>query len=186
MQELEQTGCFYDLRTIDRANWQSEVPDHIALPFQGIPICQYIENSFGIRCCDADTKAETGLFLFAPVIPFDGSSVTLAYNILEKVATQNDVPISASMNLVSPTTVDLVISISFVRTNEAASRVHKVKEVLHREFRKHGFNPYRIDIEHHDPKTMFGSQTRIDLLRTLKLALDPNNIIAPGRYVSIQ
>jgi 4-cresol dehydrogenase (hydroxylating) len=184
MEELEQASCFYDLRFIDRERWPAEVPDHVAFPFQGVPTCKYIENSFDARCSNVDAEAVTGLFLYAPVLPFDGKSLTIAFRILEQLTRDYELPINASINMIPPTTIDLVLSIAFQRTSEAIERVHYVKEILQLKFQEQSFVPYRVDIEHHDPPNLYDSQTRIDVLAKLKTALDPNNIISPRRYVS--
>jgi 4-cresol dehydrogenase (hydroxylating) len=52
---------------------------------------------------------------------------------------------------------------------------------LQRRLTAAGYYPYRLGIQ--SMNLLDSDPARADFLSTLKRALDPNNIIAPGRYV---
>jgi len=86
------------------------------------------------------------------------------------------------MNVVNPRTLEHVINVSFDLADEAATRrAQACVDALDDEFRRHGYLPYRVGVEQM-ARFLDPADTFWQTVRDLKLALDPNRIIAPGRY----
>jgi 4-cresol dehydrogenase (hydroxylating) len=88
-----------------------------------------------------------------------------------------------TLSQVSERALCAVLSIHFDRRNpEESERAGTCHDALVRELLEHGYPPYRgaprtVDLLHEDAPVYW------DVTRCLKLALDPHELIAPGRYV---
>ena len=91
-------------------------------------------------------------------------------------------PMPLTITLVTPATAVLVFSISFQRDDAAqAERATGLYHALEEACRAAGIAPYRLGLLSGDPAAYIPPE-RMNILRALKRALDPNNVIAPGRY----
>ncbi len=132
--------------------------------------------------CDLDRRSETGLLLCMPVVPHDAADLCHALRIVDEVSRGAGVVLNAALNLLSQRVVDMVVTIRFHRLTEV-ERAHAALETLHRCFDQAGYFPYRVDVDHMDPDTLYRSADYIAVLKRLKQVMDPDLIIAPGRYV---
>jgi 4-cresol dehydrogenase (hydroxylating) flavoprotein subunit len=85
--------------------------------------------------------------------------------------------------MLTPRAVSCVISITYDR--EIAGQDEQAMLCYHTlvsECYRAGYYPYRLGIQGMERSPH--SDNYADLLRKLKKALDPNGILAPGRYVS--
>src|SRR5262249_28810096 len=101
----------------------------------------------------------------------------------EAIAAEEGVRRNATLNLLGPTAVDLVMSLRFPRTADGIRRGHTALDRLVRTFTAEGVFPYPADIHHQGAAELYGTGPYRDPLRELKQALDPQGIIAPGRYL---
>jgi 4-cresol dehydrogenase (hydroxylating) len=156
----------------------------LAGSFAGRPgACRSIRTMFGARGCDVDRSGAEGWLMFLPVVPFEPAALRRALSLSEAIAGREGLQRNATLNLLGPNGVDLVVSLRFPRTAEGIRRGHSALDQLHRAFREEGFFPYRADVDHQHADDLYGTGPYRDTLRELKRALDPQGIIAPGRYL---
>jgi 4-cresol dehydrogenase (hydroxylating) len=87
-----------------------------------------------------------------------------------------------TLNIVSAKALESVINLAFDRRDEEASaRAAKAIDNLHERLMEQGLIPYRTSIRMMDRITD-ENDTFWQTVRDLKKVLDPNGIIAPGRY----
>ncbi|GGF10619.1 4-cresol dehydrogenase [Aliidongia dinghuensis] len=123
-----------------------------------------------------------GIAFSAPVIPLDGPTIRAAVEATDRVGASFGFTPAVTLNLMNDRTLEGVVSIDFSRADSA--RRQQAKEclrALNRAYFDLGCTPYRIDIDNMDlvlrPDDPFWTT-----VRSLKQALDPDGIIAPGRY----
>lgn len=124
-----------------------------------------------------------GLLWCAPVAPSVGSSVLSMTALAEDILLAHGFEPMISLTLTTDRAVTCVVSISYDRQvhGEDARAMQCYRELLDR-MTAAGFYSYRLGIQAKqllDPATPYGQ-----LLATLKDALDPNHILAPGRYLA--
>jgi 4-cresol dehydrogenase (hydroxylating) len=118
----------------------------------------------------------------APVAPAEPNSVRNMVEIVRDVFSRHPFEPAMSMTLRTERSVDNVIGISYDREvpGEDARAMACHDELLAR-LTAADFYPYRLGVQSMRklPPRKPGSQA---LLGRIKSALDPNNILAPGRY----
>ncbi|CAH2810110.1 MAG: hypothetical protein CBARDMAM_5934 [uncultured Caballeronia sp.] len=76
-----------------------------------------------------------------------------------------------------------MVSLRFATTAEAMTQAHHALDRIYELFAAAGFYPYRLDVDHsHWREKLAPDPSALQLSRRLKQVLDPNSIIAPGRY----
>jgi 4-cresol dehydrogenase (hydroxylating) len=122
-----------------------------------------------------------GLLWCAPVAPLQGQHAERLAQIATSTLLRHGFEPMLSMTLITERALTCVISISYDRDvpgeDERAMRCYR--ELLPA-LNAAGYYSYRLGIQSSDE--MHGDSSYTTLLRTLKDALDPNDIIAPGRY----
>jgi 4-cresol dehydrogenase (hydroxylating) len=133
---------------------------------------------------DADPDRDgCGLLWCAPVAPAEGDSVLSMTALAEDILLSYGFEPMISLTLTTDRAVTCVVSISYDRdlSGEDERAMQCYHELLKR-MTDAGFYSYRLGIQAKqilDPTTSYGK-----LLATLKTALDPNHILAPGRYLA--
>ena len=123
-----------------------------------------------------------GIAFCAPVLPLDGPTIRAAMDATERVGASFGFQPAVTLNLMTDRTLEGVVSIDFSRADSV--RRQKAKEclrALNQAYVDLGCTPYRIDIDNMDlvmrPDDIFWTT-----IRAMKQVLDPDGIIAPGRY----
>jgi 4-cresol dehydrogenase (hydroxylating) len=123
-----------------------------------------------------------GVIWHSPALPFDGDAVLRCVDAAEAVLAAHGFEPTISLQAVSPRCVYAVISILFDRAapgeDERAVRCHTV---LAERLAADGFHPYRLGLLDAGGPSAPDEATRA-LLHTLRQALDPAGVLAPGRY----
>ena len=124
-----------------------------------------------------------GLLWCAPVAPADGNVVRSMTDLAEGILLAYGFEPMISLTLTTDRAVTGVVSISYDREipGEDERALECYRELLDR-LAAAGFYSYRLGIQAphlFEPQTPYGR-----LLATLKNALDPNRILAPGRYLA--
>jgi 4-cresol dehydrogenase (hydroxylating) len=155
---------------------------------KGIPTGSFMHSCYwrkrGPVPSDPDPDRDAcGLLWCAPVAPSDGKSVLQMTAIAEKALLSYGFEPMLSLTLTTDRAVTCVVSISYDR--EIRGEDHRAmqcyRELLD-QMTEAGFYSYRLGIQARhlfSPDTAYGR-----LLATLKDALDPNHIVAPGRYLA--
>jgi 4-cresol dehydrogenase (hydroxylating) len=123
-----------------------------------------------------------GLLYVVPAIPFSGAAADRAVAIAKEVAHRYLLRPAFTLNTVSPVLLEGVISVGFsARDSTEVARAHAWLRETRELLGKAGFALLRLDIEalaehyhHRDPGHPLASR--------LKRCLDPDDVLAPGRY----
>jgi 4-cresol dehydrogenase (hydroxylating) len=123
-----------------------------------------------------------GLLWCAPVAPTEGKYAMEIWEIIETTLSKYEFEPSVSYTLITPRAMDCVIAISYDR--EVKNEDKKAKdchdELLNKLTAK-GYFPYRLGVQ-----SMYMMSERDkdydSFYKTIKEALDPKGILAPGRY----
>lgn len=122
-----------------------------------------------------------GLIWCAPVAPLEGEHAVNINKIVSETLTKYQFEPSMSMTLLTERCLGCVISISYDREipgeDEKAMACY---DKLLEELTGAGYYPYRAGIQ--SMETLQGEDSYRALLGRLKHALDPKQILAPGRY----
>lgn len=123
-----------------------------------------------------------GMLACMPFLPADGQAVTEAVALVEKVCEQHDLVPAIALNPIDANALESVINVYFDTTDEAqVHNAHACSAALHRALYEDGFRFYRVDIA--NMAYLTGQDVPVWAAGELiKNALDPDHVIAPGRY----
>ncbi|WP_298447372.1 FAD-binding oxidoreductase [uncultured Marinobacter sp.] len=123
-----------------------------------------------------------GLIWFAPLVPIRGKDVRRYTNMIEKICPQYGVNPLITLTTVNERCFDSTVPLLFDRSDaEATARANNCYRALLEAGKKEGFLPYRLNINAMD--ILNGGSAFSMIANKLKTAVDPNFILAPGRYV---
>jgi 4-cresol dehydrogenase (hydroxylating) len=125
-----------------------------------------------------------GLLFFLPVIPLSGRAVEHLQSLLRQAAGETGARCGATYFTLDSDLALAVIAIKFNREQAEAKRAHQALDRLYQLFTASGFAPCRLDVDH----ALWAYQLSPDpaarqLVRRVKEMIDPNHVIAPGRYL---
>ena len=124
-----------------------------------------------------------GLIWFAPLVPIRGNDVRRYINMIERICPQYGVNPLITLTTVNDRCFDSTVPLLFDRRDaDATARANECYRALYDAGQKEGFLPYRLNIDAMGTLNSGGSAFS-RLASQLKAAVDPNYILAPGRYV---
>lgn len=124
-----------------------------------------------------------GLIWFAPLVPIRGTDVRRYTDMIERICPQYGINPLITLTTINDRCFDSTVPLLFDRTDEqATARANECYRVLFSEGQREGFLPYRLNIDAMDRLNTDGSAF-FRLTSQLKAAIDPDFILAPGRYV---
>ena len=124
-----------------------------------------------------------GLIWFAPLVPIRGKDVRRYVDMIERICPQYGVNPLITLTTVNDRCFDSTVPLLFDRGDaKATARANDCYRALYEAGQKQGFLPYRLNIDAMSTLNTSGS-TFSRLASQLKAAVDPNFILAPGRYV---
>jgi 4-cresol dehydrogenase (hydroxylating) flavoprotein subunit len=127
---------------------------------------------------DAD---KCGLLWCSPVAPTTGEDVTHVTSLGTAVALKHGFEPMISTSLINERMTISTIALTYDREQQGEdSRAQACYQALSEELFKRGYPPYRLNVNSMDLASLPGAYS--DMLRAVKDALDPNRILAPGRY----
>ena len=154
----------------------------------GVPTDAAIDNllwKFGrsdLKAAQLDIS-NCGLLFINPALPLDGVFVTTFIAEMRIIAAENGHPtLYITINIETPTSLVAVINLLFDRSDAAqVAQAHRCADLLLAAIHGMGLEVYRARAD------MMGAIVLRDpdywnTVHSLKLTLDPDNIIAPGRY----
>jgi len=126
-----------------------------------------------------------GLLWYAPLVPMAPESVLRFVEMVNRICPRYGIEPLITLTSLSPRCFDSTIPILFDRADpSAAAQANACYEALFAEGRKAGFLPYRMGIKH--MRLIIGKDSPYwQLVKKIKLSVDPLNIISPGRYTPI-
>ncbi len=132
-------------------------------------------------------KDRIGIVWFSPIIPFDAQSIRLFINTVNHICLTMEIEPMITLSTVSTSALNSSIPILFDKDSSIDQSVKAnacYKELLNQCMNK-GFFPYRLPVNHQSEfYDRFDSENKLSSL--IKKTLDPNNILAPGRYIPKQ
>jgi 4-cresol dehydrogenase (hydroxylating) len=123
-----------------------------------------------------------GVLWCCPALPFAGRHVVEVVRIMVDVAAKHGFEAAINLRPMSARSIDVVGGVSYDRdTPGSDERAQACCEETQESLALSGYLPYRLPISAMDslppPRDDYGK-----LLSSLKAALDPNDVLAPGRY----
>ncbi|MBD2774168.1 FAD-binding oxidoreductase [Iningainema tapete] len=123
-----------------------------------------------------------GVIWLCPVFPFDGQVISQAVQVIEATVNKYEFEANIAMNCTCGRSVQMFIAIMFDRDvpgeDERAMSCH---DHLLQLLIQAGHIPYRLGIQSMNSLPLAQDDYGM-LMRSLKQTLDPNDILAPGRY----
>lgn len=124
-----------------------------------------------------------GLIWFAPLVPIRGKDVRRYIDLIERICPQYGINPLITLTTVNDRCFDSTVPLLFDRKDaEATARANDCYRALYEAGQKEGFLPYRLNIDAMGILNT-GDSAFFRLASQLKAAVDPNFILAPGRYV---
>ncbi|SMC21000.1 4-cresol dehydrogenase (hydroxylating) [Desulfacinum hydrothermale DSM 13146] len=133
--------------------------------------------------CDLDPARDNcGLIWLAPVIPMQAEDVKLFVNLVRRIVAHYRFETCLTFTAVNPRALDCSLPILYDKSDpEEISRAEACYEHLLKECMASGYIPYRTGIQ--SMKNLVSPEDHYwRVVHALKKALDPDGIIAPGRY----
>ncbi|TDT39459.1 FAD binding domain-containing protein [Halospina denitrificans] len=124
-----------------------------------------------------------GLIWFAPLVPIRGKDVRRYTDMIERICPQYGVNPLITLTTINDRCFDSTVPLLFDRRDaNATARANDCYRALLDAGQKEGFLPYRLNIDAMGILNT-GDSVFSRLASQLKAAVDPNLILAPGRYV---
>jgi len=122
-----------------------------------------------------------GLLWCSPVAPNDGAHARRITRLATDLVLNQGFEPAISLTMLTDRTLSCIISLTYDRDvpgedDRAMSCYHDLID----ELAAHGYHSYRLSVGAMHAMGSEGAYT--EMLRTLKRALDPHNVLAPGRY----
>lgn len=121
-------------------------------------------------------------YWLSPVLPATAADATALNGLVEPILKDHGFDFAVTYSLVNERSLAAVISIAYDRDNEEeARRARACYDAMFRAAVDAGYIPYRV-APVSMPDLADGSDGFWDVVADIKRAVDPDNIVAPGRY----
>lgn len=186
---LEASGAVADIRFFDAAAADAkdaaveDIDRDMAHTFTGVLDSDHFDEIFGTTSDRLDHDAPQGWLFFLPVFPAHGADAEAAVALFHDTVAGQPVTGNMTLNFLSDRTIDMVASLVFPRTAEGETAAHRTLDRLHEAFAARGLLPYRIDIDRAARYQALADPAYRTLLRRLRHGLDPDGVMAAGRYL---
>jgi 4-cresol dehydrogenase (hydroxylating) flavoprotein subunit len=127
-------------------------------------------------------QSRSGMLYALPFIPLSGQAAKEVVDESERVFARHGFTPYTTFNFVNDQAAETVINLAFNRDDAGeTARAHRCIDELTAAYIRLGYPPYRVGVQSMeqitDPDDSFWKT-----VRDLKQTLDPNHVIAPGRY----
>ncbi len=131
--------------------------------------------------CDPD-RDRSGLYWICPALPFDGTHIVRVTRTVEEVAIRHELePMCRFFNMNQWYLKSFIVIMFDQDVPNEALAARKCHDEVLTTLDSMGYPPVRLGIQSMN-LTASSEQSYINLVRELKRVLDPNDILAPGRY----
>jgi 4-cresol dehydrogenase (hydroxylating) len=132
---------------------------------------------------DANPAADNcGLYWLSPVLPMTGAAARQVIGIVAPIFTRYGFDLPITFSMVSDRALGGVITIAYDREDAAETqRARECHDAALEALMRAGYIPYRVGLDAMGALAT-GSQTYWDVVGAIKSALDPDRVLAPGRY----
>lgn len=156
--------------------------------FRGIPTDYFVRQVYFKShaqkpASDVDpARDQCGLLWLGPVVPFTSEHVLRALALARDVFARHEFDFFVELIVESSRSVILLIGVFYERNDTAEiARAQAWYKVARELFLKNGYPPYRTTTMSM-PDSLEQNPAARDFLRVIKHGIDPQNLIAPGRY----
>lgn len=122
-----------------------------------------------------------GLLWFAPLVPIKADAVRDYVSLVNETCPKFGIDPLVTLTTVSEQCFDSTVPILFDRDRDG-EKAHECYHALFDACRSRGYLPYRMNVESMRLYTDDSDSSYWQMVKTLKSAIDPHNLIAPGRY----
>jgi len=127
-------------------------------------------------------RDKCGLLWYAPLIPMNDKKIREFVDFIRQTTPKYNIEPLITFTNLKHDCIDSTIPIIYdLNSPEAKQSAYDCLEELYEEGRKKGFVPYRMNVNQQrdalSPEVMHWK-----VIKSIKSAFDPNNILAPGRY----
>lgn len=130
---------------------------------------------------DPDKDGCGGIWI-SPVVPFDGKEVLMVVKMMTRIMLKYQYEPNLGINFVTERKIYITGAIIYDReVSGEDKKAIACHDEIYNELVKKGNIPYRLNI-HSMAKMPKPSKSYANFIKKLKMALDPNDILAPGRY----
>lgn len=127
-------------------------------------------------------RDQCGLLWIAPVIPATGEAALELDRLVAPIFARHGFDLLATLSTVTERALDAVLTIAYDKSDpDETARARDCAEAVVAAVLAAGFVPYRVGIPFM-PQVMGNAPALAPALRAIKTALDPQGILAPGRY----
>jgi 4-cresol dehydrogenase (hydroxylating) len=152
-------------------------PSEIALP-----LVYWLTNNQPQGKIMKPDKDDCGLIWYSPLVPMEAQKVNEFTAMVTSICIKHQIEPLITLTSFSERSFDSTVPILFKKKDPSAvQRAHACYEELFETGKTLGFLPYRLSI--HSMNKLDKYDAAPDLLKRIKKAIDPNNILAPGRYL---
>lgn len=127
-------------------------------------------------------QSEAGYIYVLPLFPLDGDVAAVVAAEAERRAEARGLKPAITFNILDERCLEMVLSVSFPRNDsERVQAAHAYADEVLDAYAARGYRPYRVGV-HQMGRVVKAGDPFWETTRAIKHALDPNGIIAPGRY----
>lgn len=179
---------FLQRRVVRRSVEILEMAPYVHELLKGIPTEYFVRHAYfmspsGKPTEDVDPARDgCGKLWFAPIAPVTGRHITAVMDLCRPLYESYGFDYYAALLLVNPRSMVVLMAVYYQRDDfEQSARALKLYEALCEVTLQAGYQQYRTSIGHMDP-ILACDPVFHEYANRIKSAVDPNNIIAPGRY----
>ena len=156
--------------------------------FRGIPTDDFVRQAYFKShqvkpTQDIDPARDgCGFVWIGPVVPFNSEHVMRALAVTKQIFDKHEFDFFVEVIVESARTVILLVGVFYDRHDTAdAARAKGWYDEAREAYVREGYPPYRAT-SMSMPGAMDGNPVARDMLADIKAAVDPQNLVAPGRY----
>jgi len=159
---------------------------------EGVPITAFLRIAYALEqkarplgVSAHPARDGQGILWYAPLLPFTPQSVRRYREIMGEVLARHGFDALLAVTSRSPRVLSATIPLLFDPASpEDVARAKACYRDLVTSGLRRGWPPYRLGVDYMDLIGAEEGSDQSELHQRLKAALDPNNVIAPGRYSS--